>query len=87
METLFVGETRAKALAKLARRKGSAAPLVEGPYVAVAEAFSLVRIAAHVVEGTKLWLCAVYLADIALVSTDLALYFVYSRRTSVGKNL
>jgi len=40
----------------------------------------LCGIAAHVVEGTKLWLCAVYLADIALVSTDLTLYFVYSRR-------
>ena len=38
-------------------------------------------IAAHVVEGTKLWLCAVYLADMALVATDLALYFRYSRRT------
>ena len=37
-------------------------------------------IAAHLVEGTKLWLCAVYLADMALVSTDLALYFRYSRR-------
>ena len=37
-------------------------------------------IAAHLVEGTKLWLCAVYLADIALVSTDLALYFHYSRK-------
>ena len=37
-------------------------------------------IAAHLVEGTKLWLVAVYLADIALVSTDLALYCVYSRR-------
>ena len=40
----------------------------------------LCGIAAHVVEGTKLWLCAVYLADIALVSTDLALYVIYSRR-------
>jgi hypothetical protein len=38
-------------------------------------------IAAHIVEGTKLWLVAVYLADIALVSTDLALYCYYSRRT------
>ena len=37
-------------------------------------------IAAHLVEGTKLWLCAVYLADMALVATDLALYFHYSRR-------
>ena len=32
-------------------------------------------IASHLVEGSKLWLCWVYLADIALVSTDLALYF------------
>ena len=37
-------------------------------------------IAAHLVEGTKLWLCFVYLADMALVSTDLALYLRYSRR-------
>ncbi len=39
-------------------------------------------IAAHLVEGTKLWLCLVYLADMALVSTDLALYFHYSRRNA-----
>lgn len=37
-------------------------------------------IAAHLVEGTKLWLCAVYLLDAALVSTDLALYCRYARR-------
>lgn len=37
-------------------------------------------IAAHLVEGTKLWLCFVYLADMALVSTDLALYFHFSRK-------
>lgn len=37
-------------------------------------------IAAHLVEGTKLWLCFVYLADMALVSTDLILYFRYSRQ-------
>ena len=37
-------------------------------------------IAAHLVEGSKLWLCWVYLLDMALVSTDLALYFRYSRR-------
>ena len=37
-------------------------------------------IAAHLVEGTKLWLCFVYLADMALVSADLALYFRYSAR-------
>ena len=36
-------------------------------------------IAAHVVEGTKLWLCVVYFVDMALVSTDLALYCRYSR--------
>lgn len=34
-------------------------------------------IAAHLVEGTKLWLVPVYLLDILLVSTDLALYFHY----------
>ncbi len=37
-------------------------------------------ILAHVVEGTKLWLCFVYLLDIALVSTDLILYYYYSRK-------
>ena len=37
-------------------------------------------IAAHLVEGTKLWLCWVYLVDMALVSVDLALYFRYSRK-------
>ena len=41
-------------------------------------------IAAHLVEGTKLWLCFVYLADMALVSTDLALYFHFSRRSRGG---
>lgn len=40
----------------------------------------LCGIAAHLVEGTKLWLCIVYLLDMALVSTDLILYFHYSRR-------
>ncbi len=40
----------------------------------------LCGIAAHLVEGTKLWLCFVYLIDILLVSTDLALYFYYARR-------
>lgn len=42
-------------------------------------------IAAHLVEGSKLWLCWVYLADIALVSTDLSLYFHYSRKDGKGK--
>ena len=37
-------------------------------------------IAAHLVEGSKLWLCWVYLLDMTLVSTDLVLYFHYSRR-------
>lgn len=44
-------------------------------------------IASHLVEGTKLWLVAVYLVDIALVSTDLALYCYYSiknRRAADG---
>lgn len=41
-------------------------------------------IAAHLVEGTKLWLCWVYLLDMALVSTDLALYFHYSRKNRTG---
>ena len=40
----------------------------------------LCGIAAHLVEGTKLWLCWVYLADMILVSTDLALYFHYVRK-------
>lgn len=38
-------------------------------------------IAAHLVEGTKLWLCAVYLIDMMLVSTDLALYCHYLARS------
>ena len=38
----------------------------------------LCGIAAHLVEGSKLWLCWVYLVDMALVSTDLCLYFHYS---------
>ena len=45
----------------------------------------LCGIAAHLAEGLddpKLWLVAVYAIDIALVSTDLALYFRYSRRNS-----
>ena len=37
-------------------------------------------IAAHLVEGTKLWLCWIYLGDMALASTDLTLYFHYSKR-------
>ena len=37
-------------------------------------------ILAHIVEGTKLWLCLVYLIDMGLVSTDLILYFYYSRK-------
>lgn len=37
-------------------------------------------IAAHLVEGAKLWLCWVYLADMLLVSTDLALYCYYAAR-------
>ena len=40
----------------------------------------LCGIAAHLVEGSKLWLCWVYLADMALVSTDLCLYFYYSAK-------
>ena len=40
----------------------------------------LCGIAAHLVEGTKLWLCFVYLLDMSLVSTDLTLYFHYSRK-------
>lgn len=42
-------------------------------------------IAAHLVEGTKLWLCAVYLVDMALVATDLALYFHYFRKNRLEK--
>ena len=45
----------------------------------------LCGVAAHVVEGTKLWLCAVYLTDIALVATDLALYFHYARKNRAAK--
>lgn len=42
----------------------------------------LCGIAAHLVEGTKLWLVPVYLTDILLVSTDLALYFRYRRNSA-----
>ena len=42
-------------------------------------------IAAHLVDGTKLWLCFVYLADMSLVSTDLALYFHYARKNRAAK--
>ena len=45
----------------------------------------LCGIAAHLVEGTKLWLCVVYLIDMALVSTDLALYFHYARKNRVSE--
>ena len=41
-------------------------------------------IAAHLVEGTKLWLVPVYLLDILLVSTDLALYFHYKKAGGEG---
>ena len=40
----------------------------------------LCGIAAHLAEGTKLWLCWVYLLDMALVATDLSLYFHYAKR-------
>lgn len=40
----------------------------------------LCGIAAHLVDGTKLWLCWVYLLDILLVSADLTLYFIYLSR-------
>ena len=45
----------------------------------------LCGIAAHLVEGTKLWLCAVYLIDMALVSTDLTLYFHYARKNMAAE--
>ncbi len=35
----------------------------------------LCGIAAHIVEGAKLWLCWVYAVDMLLVATDLTLYF------------
>ena len=40
----------------------------------------LCGILAHVVEGTKLWLCFIYVIDILLVSTDLSLYFHYCHK-------
>ena len=46
----------------------------------------LCGIAAHLVEGTKLWLVPVYLLDILLVSTDLALYFHYRGKAELTKN-
>ncbi len=47
----------------------------------------LCGIAAHLVEGTKLWLCWIYLLDMALVSTDLALYCRYRRKGGVASGL
>ena len=44
----------------------------------------LCGIAAHFVDGKSLWLCWVYLADIALVSTDLMLYFHYRGKTTAA---
>ena len=41
----------------------------------------MLGIAAHLVEGTKLWLCGVYLLDMALVATDLVLYCRYAPRS------
>jgi len=38
----------------------------------------LCGIASHLVSGLGLWVIAVYCVDIALVSTDLFLYFHYS---------
>ena len=46
----------------------------------------LCGIAAHLVEGTKLWLVPVYILDILLVSTDLALYFHYRGKAELTKN-
>jgi len=40
----------------------------------------LCGIASHLVSGRGLWVIAVYCVDIALVSTDLALYFHYARK-------
>lgn len=37
-------------------------------------------ILAHLADGTKLWLCSVYLVNMAMVLTDLFLYFHYSRK-------
>ena len=48
----------------------------------------LFGIASHLVSGRGLWVIAVYLVDIALVSTDLTLYFHYSTKTKkVNKNV
>ena len=44
-------------------------------------------IAAHLVDGTKLWLCLVYLADMALVSTDLALYCHFARKAKNAQKI
>lgn len=40
----------------------------------------LFGIASHLVSGRGLWVIVVYVADILLVSTDLTLYFHYSRK-------
>ena len=49
-------------------------------FMAIVIAGYVCGIASHLVEGSKLWLCWVYLADMALVSTDLCLYFYYSAK-------
>ena len=41
----------------------------------------LCGISSHLVSGLGLWVIAVYCLDIALVATDLALYFHYARLT------
>ncbi len=48
----------------------------------------LFGIASHLVSGRGLWVIAVYLVDIALVSTDLTLYFHYTNKNKkVNKNV
>ena len=43
-------------------------------------------IAAHLVDGSKLWLCWVYLLDMSLVATDLILYLHYSAKNRRNDN-
>ena len=45
----------------------------------------LCGIGSHIASGQGMWVTAVYVVDILLVSTDLALYFYYSAKNRGGR--
>ena len=61
-----------------AKRVDGKSPLFE----VIVIAGYLCGIASHLVSGVGMWVIGIYAVDILLVSTDLALYFRYSRRNS-----